>query len=136
MTLPALSRIQRFYAQQVHAVDAGDFTAYRDTFTETATFLLPGETEPVSGSQAISEHSEKHAARRNSQNIVQRHHVTMTGLHESAGGYLTARSCTVIVATPLGGSAVITAALECEDEFEERDGVLRIRRRRVTRNSP
>ncbi|MGY6026925.1 nuclear transport factor 2 family protein [Streptomyces spinosirectus] len=124
-------RLQQFYARQVHAVNAADFAAYRDTFIPDAEFTGSGLPDPVRGAGAIAEHSRRLHERRAAQEVVQRHHVTMTALLDRTDGVLAARSCTVIVATALWGRPVIVAGVECVDEFTETDGVLRVRRRRL-----
>jgi 3-phenylpropionate/cinnamic acid dioxygenase small subunit len=125
-------RLQQFYARQVHAVNAGDFAAYRDTFTADAEFALQGRAAaPVRGAAAIAEHSRRLHQERAARGVVQRHHVTTTVPDTGTDGVLRARSYTVIVLTPEGGRPFVAAGTECLDEFDETDGTLRIRRRRV-----
>ncbi len=127
----ASARLQQFYARQVQAVNAADFAAYRDTFTPDAVFTGSSLPRPVRGAEAIAEHSRLLHERRATQEVVQRHHVTMTALLDRTDGVLAARSCTMIVVTPVWGRPTIVAGVECLDEFAETDGVLRVRRRRL-----
>jgi actinorhodin biosynthesis protein ActVIA len=129
-----LVRLQQFYAAQVHALNAGDFAAYRDTFTEDAEFSLAGAPAPLHGAEAIAGHSRLLASRRADTGDVQRHHVTMTELLDRPGTTIAARSCTLITTTAPHGGTVVTASTECLDEFTAADGLLRIRRRAVVRD--
>lgn len=133
--LPPALCLQRFYARQAGAVNAGDFDAYRDTFTPAAEFRVDGRAAALRGAEAIAEHSRRLAAERAARGAVQRHHITLTAVAHRADGTLTARSATLIVTTPPHGAPVVTASTECEDEFDDTAGLLRVRSRRVTRDA-
>ncbi|GAA3170692.1 MULTISPECIES: nuclear transport factor 2 family protein [Streptomyces] len=127
----AATRLQLFYARQVHALNCGDFDAYGRTFAPGARFVLAGRAQPLCGSDTIAAHSRTLARMRAADGAVQRHHVTMTAVLLGPHGALRARSATLIVTTGPYGMPQLTASTECEDLFEEDAGGLRISQRRV-----
>jgi ketosteroid isomerase-like protein len=127
-------RLAQFYARQVHAVNAGDFDSYRESFDPDAVFSADGMAAPLRGAAAIAAHSRRLAGPRAAAGATQRHHVTMTGAWQGPGDALTARSTTVIIATAAGGKPKIIASTECEDVLDLTGDRLRIRQRRVRRD--
>ncbi|MFF9481914.1 nuclear transport factor 2 family protein [Streptomyces sp. NPDC014733] len=127
----AATRLQLFYARQVHALNHGDFDAYGRTFTPGARFVLSGRAQSLCGAEAIAAHSRALARARAADGAVQRHHVTMTAVLAGPDGALRARSATLIVTTGPYGVPQLTASTECEDVFEEYPGGLQIAERRV-----
>lgn len=127
-------RLAQFYARQVHAVNAGDFDSYRETFDPDAVFSADGLAAPLRGAAAIAAHSSRLAGPRAAVGAVQRHHVTMTDAWQGPGDAVTARSTTVIVATTAGGKPKIISSTECEDVLDATGDRLRVRRRRIRRD--
>jgi hypothetical protein len=114
-TTELYARVQQFYADQMHLLDAGDTDRWADTFTEDGVFGGNGLPAPVRGRGPIAT-SAGHAARELADaGIARRHWLGMLSVRPAADGTVRARSYALVLEIPKGGEARVHRSTACDD---------------------
>ena len=127
------SRVQQFYARQMHALDAGRFAEYAGTFTEDGEFShTPGRpaarTRAGIARELIAFHEERFAA----DPVQRRHWFNMIRLTEAPdGGLLSTFYVLVVASRPGVREPEIAPSCVVHDVLVIEDGELLNRSRRV-----
>jgi hypothetical protein len=127
-------QVQRFYARQMHALDAGDADTWAATFTPDGEFAANAAPEPVRGRAAIRQAAHETTRQLAEKGIVRRHWLGMLDVDVRPDGTVGARSYALIVESPRNGRPDVRLSTLCEDVLvPDGDGWL-VSRRTVTRD--
>ncbi|MCC8243160.1 nuclear transport factor 2 family protein [Saccharothrix luteola] len=105
--------VEQFYADQVHALDRGDFDAYGDTFDADAEFVIDG-LRTLRGRARIVEHSQVLRDARSARGAVQRHFMANCAI-TSTGDDIRVRGTVLAVESVVGQGSRITGVIEFAD---------------------
>ncbi|MEV1120010.1 nuclear transport factor 2 family protein [Actinosynnema sp. NPDC049800] len=107
------SAVERFYAEQVHALDRGDFDAYGDTFAADAEFVIDG-LRTLRGRARIVEHSRVLRDARSARGAVQRHFMSNCAITPTGDG-LRVRGTVLTVESVVGQGSRVSGVIEFAD---------------------
>ncbi|MEU6714060.1 nuclear transport factor 2 family protein [Nonomuraea sp. NPDC046802] len=110
-SLPELySRVQQFYAEQMHALDGGRFDAYAATFTEDGEFRhTPGRPPARTRAGIAEELTAFHRERFGGERVQRRHWFGMVRLDPRPDGEIHSHFYALIVTTRPGARVPETA---------------------------
>ncbi|BDM71261.1 hypothetical protein HEK616_47480 [Streptomyces nigrescens] len=134
LSADAYAEIQQFYARHMQLLDAGEAEAWAATFTEDGSFAPPSLPEPIRGRAQLAAGVRRAAAELAEAGERHRHLLGTHAVDVGADGELLVRSYAQIIATPRNGQPRLHLMCVCEDVLVRRDGTLRVRERRVTRD--
>ncbi|RDI51623.1 nuclear transport factor 2 family protein [Nocardia mexicana] len=124
----------RFYADHMAALDAGDVTNWSADFLPEAVFTASGLENPLRGARQIEEAAAAGHAARTKSGVRHRHLVSMLRIEPRTPTLTRATSYVLVIESRVGGGSEIYASTLCEDLLVRRDDRWRIRYRRVTRD--
>lgn len=124
--------VQRFYAEQMHLLDAGATDEWAATFTDSGVFDGNGLAEPVRGRTAIAVSAGASRRKLDESGVVHRHWLGMVRVQPVGDDTVLASSYALVIATERGGESRIHRSTVCEDVLvRDGDGWL-VRERYVT----
>jgi hypothetical protein len=126
--------VQQFYARHMHLLDAGDAAGWAGTFTDDASFRLPGRAEPVRGRANLEAAARATAADLAERGETHRHWHGMVAVEPIDQDTLRARCYALVFATPRGGEPRLHRTCTCDDTLVRVDGGWLVRDRTVTRD--
>jgi 3-phenylpropionate/cinnamic acid dioxygenase small subunit len=126
--------VQRFYAQHMHLLDAGDAAGWAATFTEDATVQLPGRPGPVQGRADLETAVRATVAQLAERQETHRHWHGMVDVEPAGEDEVRVRCYALVFATRTGGDPWLHRACTCDDTLARVGGRWLVRRRKVTRD--
>ena len=126
------AEVLQFYARQMQQLDACDFEAYGDTFTEDAEFRHTPFREPArTRAGIVRELHEFHRERFANDPVQRRHWFNMVDVDPQPDGSVNATFYALVITTRPGTTPDIAPSCVVRDVLVRQDGALRNRSRRV-----
>lgn len=127
-------RIQEFYAEQMHLLDAGATEEWAATFTHDGVFAANGLPAPAHGRAAIAAGARQSVEALARAGLVNRHWLGMLRLTPEPAGAVRARCYAMVIQTPRGGGSSIFRSTVCTDLLVPAGDSWLVRDRQITRD--
>ncbi|HEX4722164.1 MAG TPA: nuclear transport factor 2 family protein [Pseudonocardiaceae bacterium] len=132
-TLDLYSSVQRFYADQMHLLDAGATTEWAATFTENGVFAADGHPHPAVGRSNIAAAAQSTVDKLVAAGRRHRHWLGMLTVRAD-GDSVSATSYALVIDVPRNGDPTIHRSTVCHDVLVPAGDTWLVSDRKVTRD--